>query len=110
MGERTRRVEEDVTALGLLVPDGPLRVSLARLETAAVREWSDKAVGPVVEKSPPKDGRDRLDVAYEHVRECRRALNEVQREAALHLAVPPQRSPSLLARARDRWRRWRSRA
>ena len=67
-----------------------------------MREWSDKAVGPVVEKSPPKDGRDRLDVAFEHVRECRSALNDVQREAALYLAVPPLRRPSLLAGARAR--------
>lgn len=102
MGERSRRVEEDVTALSLLVPDGPLRAALGTLEVRAVREWSDKAVGPVVEKSPPKDGRDRLDVAYEHVRDCRRALNEVQREAALYLAVPPQRPLSLLERARPR--------
>jgi hypothetical protein len=105
MGERTRRVEEDVTALGLLVPDGPLRVTLQRLELAAVRDWSDKAVGPVIEKSPPEDGRDRLDVAFEHVKECRHALNEVRREAARYLAVPPQGSPSLLARARGRWGR-----
>lgn len=109
MGERTRRVEENVTALGLLVPDGPLRATLARLETAAVLEWSAKAVGPVVEKSPPKDGRDRLEVAFEHVRECRRVLNEAQREASLYLAGAPHREPSLLERARGRASRWRSR-
>jgi hypothetical protein len=101
MGERGRRVEEDVTALALLVPDGPVRASLARLETVAVREWSEKAVGPVTNKKPPEDGRDRIEVAFEQVRACRLALNDVQREAALYLAVPPQRPPSLRARLRD---------
>lgn len=103
MGERARRTEEDVTALGLLVPDGPLRASLSRLEVALVREWPEKAVGPVTDKKPPEDGRDRLDVAFDHVVECRRALNDAQREAALYLAVPPQRPPSLAARVRG-WR------
>lgn len=61
-------------------------------------------MGPVMGKSPTKDGRDRLDVTYEHVRECCCTLNEVQREAAPYLGVPPQRPPSLIARARSRRR------
>lgn len=100
MGARSRRVEEDVTALALSVPDGPLRAVLARLEVAAVRDWSEKAVGPVTSNPPPADGRDRLEVAYEHVRTCRRALSDVQREAGLYLAVAPARPPSLAVRAR----------
>lgn len=102
MGDRTRRVEEDVTALGLLVPDSPLRASLGRLEVVLVREWSEKAVGPVTSTKPAEDGRDRIEAAFAHVSECRRALNEAQREAALYLAVSPQRPPSLAARARAR--------
>jgi len=109
MGERARRVEEDVTALSLLVPEGQLRLALWRLETGAVREWSDKAMGPVLAKTPPEDGRGRLVVAFEHVRECRSALNEAQREAALYLAVPPQRTPSLLGRVSGAWKRRRLR-
>jgi hypothetical protein len=103
-GERNTRVAEDITALALLVPDGPLRASLARLETAAVREWTDNSVGPATNKKPPEDGRDRLEVAFAHAGKCQRALNDVQREACLYLAIPPQRPPSLLAGARARLR------
>lgn len=92
--ERARRLQEDTVALGLLVPDGNLREALARLEVEAVRDWSEKAVAPVSNREPPEDGRDRIDVAYEHVRLCASLLRTVEREAALYLAIPPEELPA----------------
>lgn len=97
MRERARRVEEDVTALSLLVPEGALRASLSQLDAALVRDWSDKAVGPVTNKHPPEDGRGRVEAALAHVSDCQLALNEAQREAARYLAAAPHRPPSLAA-------------
>lgn len=100
-GQRAQRIREDIVALGLLVPDGPLRAALSVLEVEAVRDWPEKAVGPVTNRQPPPHGRDRIDVAFEHVRLCTRALNDVQREASSYLAtshIPPSKRKRLALR------------
>lgn len=98
MAERGRRIEEDLTALALLVPDGPLRSAIGRVEIVVVREWGEKAVGPLYSKKLREDGRSPLEAAFTHLGDCSRALNDMQREASLHLVVPPGPASTWTAR------------
>lgn len=98
--ERNKRMQATIVTLGLSVPDGDLREALRGLEVEAIRDWPEKAVGPVTDRKPPADGRDRLEVAYGHVRVCQKVLTEVQCEAGLCLAVPPEMPPTML----ERWK------
>lgn len=86
---RQRRIKEALTAVSLIAPAGPLRMSLLDLEHAALRDWSDKVIGPFTDKPQPSD-QDRINSAFFHLEACYSAISAVEQEGALFLAELPR--------------------
>lgn len=85
-GERHVRISGNLVRLGLSLADGPLRSALADFEQCMI-DWPDKAMGPVTDRKRKNDFEAVME-GLAHARASREALNAVQREAALALAVP----------------------
>lgn len=86
MAEREARISRALTELGLLVGDAELRGALAELERC-LREWPEKANGPVIERKSGQNDIAAIKEGLAHVRETRRAVHRVEVEGTRLLSV-----------------------